>query len=108
MSIEGVAQPPPGAAVIVQLRDVSLQDAPARVLSEKRANILEGSKAARQKPLRVQLAVETPTAIRTVVWAHVDVDGDGRVSRGDFVTMQSFPVDLSSQSLVSVTLRQVT
>jgi hypothetical protein len=33
-----------------------------------------------------------------LVTAHVDVDGDGRVSRGDLITMESYPIEPSGDT----------
>lgn len=42
------------------------------------------------------------------VRAHIDIDGDGAVSKGDFISMQSYPVITFGQPReVSILVRQV-
>jgi hypothetical protein len=41
------------------------------------------------------------------IWAHVDFDGDGRVSRGDFVTEAVYPVPPGVQPRVTVRVSEV-
>jgi len=43
----------------------------------------------------------------TTIWAHVDVDRDGRVSTGDFITVQSYPVTDRGQHELTIRLKQV-
>lgn len=81
--------PPDGAAVIVQVRDVSYEDEGATTLIEKRTTAK--SREAGQPFARVSLSVDQPGG-GAIVWVHVDVDGDGEVSKGDYITMQSYPV----------------
>ncbi len=76
--------PPSGAAVIVQLRDTTYQDAAAKIVAEARATVR------RQGETLATVTLDAP-AERGTVWAHVDVDGDGEVSKGDYVTKRSFP-----------------
>jgi hypothetical protein len=80
------AGPPAGAAVIVQVRDTSLQDVAATTLAEGRGIVASAGVLA-----SVDLELEDGPGERTI-WAHVDVDGDGRVGPGDLITMESFPV----------------
>ncbi|MEO8379969.1 MAG: YbaY family lipoprotein [Acidobacteriota bacterium] len=77
--------PRAGASVIVQVRDAGLADASSTTVAEKRRTWRVG------KPLRVQFDLEEASE-SLIVWAHVDVDGDGEVSKGDYITMQSYPV----------------
>ena len=43
----------------------------------------------------------------TTIWVHVDVDGDGRVSKGDYVTMAAFQVPAPGDPTVRVAVRRV-
>lgn len=83
----GAPGPPAGAVVIVQVRDTSLQDVAATTLAEGRGTVAPSAAVLAS----VDLELEEGTGRRTL-WAHVDVDGDGRVSPGDLITMESFPV----------------
>ncbi len=81
-----------GATLRVRLEKVSELDAPAVTVAEcvkpdvafdpGRANALGFALAGGELDARE----------RYVVRAHVDVDGDGKVSRGDYVSAQSYPV----------------
>jgi len=85
----GESGPPAGAPVIVQLRDAGLQDASSTTVAESRteSRACEAGEALARAQLEVDDAGGHP-----IVWVHVDVDGDGSVSKGDFITMQSYPV----------------
>jgi hypothetical protein len=41
------------------------------------------------------------------VWAHVDVDRDGKVSAGDYLTVQSFPLPRVATPRAEVTVKRV-
>jgi hypothetical protein len=82
-------RPPPGTPIHVELRDTSLADAPARVLSRVDAVVGEPGDDPR---LATVLVPESEPSADATVWTHVDVGGDGRVDVGDFITMQSFAV----------------
>lgn len=78
-------RPPSGAPVIVQVRDTSYQDAAAKIVAEARASVHgKGETLA-------TVTIDAP-AENLTVWAHVDVDRDGEVSKGDYITKQSVPV----------------
>lgn len=83
----GKANPPAGATVIVQIRDTSEADAAARVLGEARATA-SGEAAVASLEVLMRAPAKRPT-----IWVHADVDGDGRVSTGDYITTQSYPVE---------------
>jgi hypothetical protein len=81
--------PPAGARVIVQIRDTALQDVAATTIAEKRVT---SRKSAAGEPLaRAHMKFEKSGGYPTV-WVHVDVDESGEVSKGDYITMQSYPV----------------
>ena len=79
------------ATVYIRLEDVTVADAAAQVIAEQR---LQGIRS----PLpgggvRFLLRPSTIDERRDYsVRVHVDVDGDGVVSRGDLVTTRSYPV----------------
>jgi hypothetical protein len=102
VTVAGDARPPEDAIVRVEVRDTSVADAPAATLGSGhgrvrgRATWLE----------TVEVAVdELPDGC--TVFAHVDVDDDGRVSPGDFLTTQSYPVPRGSEPRVSVEVRPI-
>jgi hypothetical protein len=75
-------EPPAGAPVIIQILDTALQDAGAVVLAETRLSWPERT---------ATLELDAPARAYPVVSVHIDADGDGRISEGDFITMQSYP-----------------
>lgn len=70
--------------ITVELHDVSLQDAPSKMLTQtllEDVAIKPGSSAA--------FTIDAPEASRGVAFrVHVDWDGDGKVSAGDLLTTQ--------------------
>ena len=96
------ASVPGGSPLLVQLRDTSLADAPAVTLKQVRATV--GSPGS--KPVRVTMDLESIPDGATV-WAHLDVDRDGRVSKGDYITMQSYPAAGSRSQEMTIRLKQV-
>ncbi|AKB25509.1 hypothetical protein MSMTP_2040 [Methanosarcina sp. MTP4] len=71
--------------VYIRLDDVSLADAPSTVISE---NVIENvSVSPEENKVPFTLGFPELVANRTYsLYVHVDVDGDGKVSKGDYVT----------------------
>jgi len=82
-------RPAPGSPVVVQARDVTYADAPTPVVSQARGTVGEQES---ETLAAVELELPAHAPARLELWAHVDVDGDARVSMGDFVTMAAYPV----------------
>jgi uncharacterized lipoprotein YbaY len=81
-----------GATVYVRLRDTSLADAPSRVVAEQAMTRVEGLPPGGGE-LTFALPLESADARRTyTVSVHVDLDNDGRVGPGDFISTESYPV----------------
>jgi len=103
ISVSGAERPPAGAPVRVEVRDTSLADAPSVTMGGADGVVGEAA----QGPLGV-LEVELASLPRgCTVWAHVDVDEDGRVSRGDFLTTAAFPVPPGERVTVPVTVQRI-
>jgi uncharacterized lipoprotein YbaY len=102
VAVEGSERPPIGVPVNVEIRDVGLADAPAVTLGKAKGAVRG------RKGILATVNVEVPVLARhAAVWAHVDVDRDGRLSAGDFITVQSFPVPPGATPQVRVTVRRV-
>lgn len=89
---EGAERPPAGSPVRVEVRDTALADAEAPLLAEARSEVSGGVST-----WLATVEVDAPTAAsegvhRPSVFVHVDVDRDGTLSAGDFITTASHPV----------------
>ena len=92
----------PRAKTYIRLLDVSYADEPARVVAEQ---TLAGARDGVRFALRP--GAFDPQASYTVA-AHVDLAGDGQVSKGDFISMESYPVlTRGYPHTVEVTVRRV-
>lgn len=94
---------PAGCPLTVEVRDTSLADAPATLVARVRTVIppVEGAGG-----VRVRMALPAVPDGATV-WAHVDADGDGRASRGDWVTTQSHPVARAGTQSLTIRLTKI-
>lgn len=105
--LEGGEPPPPGSTVRVEVRDTSLADAPPEILGTAIAEISGSIDLGGLAPRLAQVTLELDQVpAMAVIWAHVDVDGNGRVSVGDYITTQSFPVP-ASEGPVTVSVRRI-
>jgi uncharacterized lipoprotein YbaY len=80
------------ATLFVRLDDVTLADRPSTPLAQAQIDQVAHRQGSQSRWV-VQLggAAAQPQH-RYSIWAHLDIDGDGQVSRGDYITMQSYPV----------------
>ncbi|KRA54930.1 hypothetical protein ASD77_10240 [Pseudoxanthomonas sp. Root65] len=92
---------PPGSALKVEVRDGSWADGPARVLHR-----METRTPADAALFRVELRLDA-LASGAIVWVHLDADGDGKVSVGDYITTQSYPLASHAAARMRVELRRV-
>jgi uncharacterized lipoprotein YbaY len=97
-----------GATVYVRLEDVSRADAASQTAVEQVLHNVS-HQAGRQSRLVIDLRGATPDKRASyAVRVHVDVDGDGQVSRGDYINMESYPVlTFGHPNQVTVHVREV-
>ena len=82
-------RPAAGSPIVVQARDVTYADAPTPVVAQARGSVGPGPDP-QLGTVDLDLPPDAPR--RLELWAHVDVDADSRVSRGDFITMAAYPI----------------
>jgi uncharacterized lipoprotein YbaY len=76
-------------SVIVDVLDVTEQDAPSKRIARASLTVTDGSSI----PFSVSLSSADVDETRDyTISSHVDVDGDQKISSGDWITMESFPV----------------
>ncbi len=102
------AELPPQAKAYVRLLDTSLADAAAKTVAEavfediaRKVNEGETIKFILEGEIQDERGDYT-------VSAHIDADGDGKMSPGDFISMQSYPVIThGSPSQVTVQVKKI-
>jgi hypothetical protein len=100
---EGATRPVPGSPVRVQVRDTGIADAPAVVVAEASGVVRQGPGDCLDI---VALSVGNIPRHATI-WVHVDVDRDGRVTKGDYVTTASYPIQPDREAGIRVTVKLV-
>jgi putative lipoprotein len=102
VDLQGVTAPA-GSRLVLEVEDVSRADAPA--LGVASLSVELSHPLPRYVPFKMEVGsfeIGASYALR----AHLDVDGDGQISPGDFVTTESHPVlgdDLSEETIVRLT-----
>ncbi len=98
----------PHATVYVRLEDVSLADAPSKVIAEE---LIPNISIEAEGQPSVPFSIRTPGLDERTVYTltvHVDVGGSGEITLGDYITMESYPVSpTESFSHMQVQVRQV-
>jgi uncharacterized lipoprotein YbaY len=97
-SVEGeivfreIISPFSGVTGYIFLEDISRADAPSREIAR---TVISGLSQDRDHPCPVPFSIVHPPLgkyERYIISVLIDVDGDGRISHGDYITMESFPV----------------
>ena len=98
--------PEPGTPVRVELRDVSLADAPSTVVASADAVVKKKTDGViADTTIEVDDATWQRVAGLTL-WARVASSGAGRTAPGDWITMQSVPLP-STGTQVDIPVRRV-
>jgi uncharacterized lipoprotein YbaY len=103
------ARPPTGADVLVELRDTSRVDAPSTTVASTHGVLPSGDDAALEVTFDVDHGSLAPGTALTV-FAQSTADRSGRREKGDWITMESYPVPLGAADeyrSTEVTLRQI-
>jgi hypothetical protein len=88
----GVSSSTPNATVYVQIVGVSLADAPSIVVAEK---VIPDFQIDIDGPAEIRFSISTSNLNRRANYAliaHIDVNGSGEITQGDYLTMENFPV----------------
>jgi uncharacterized lipoprotein YbaY len=94
-----------GTQLLVRLSDVSYEDGPAPLLAEAKIRTLRPTElAAGSVPFSLECPDPAPGR-SYAVRVHLDFDGNGAVSRGDFVSTQRFPVAESDAAASPLRIR---
>lgn len=81
-----------GGTVRVFLEDISRADASSqRVAEQTIPNVSHEAGSKSRLPFRLQ-GDRTDTHLNYTVRVHVDLQGDGEIHVGDYITMQTYPV----------------
>jgi len=102
VTVAGDERPPEDSLVRVEVRDTSLADAPAVTLGSASGRVRGQGSWLETVEVEVDDVPDGCT-----VFAHVDVDGDGRVSSGDYLTTQSYPIPRESEPRLTVEVRPI-
>jgi uncharacterized lipoprotein YbaY len=96
------------AIVRIRLEDVSRADAASEVVSEI---VMNDVALVPEERVSIPFSMQHPALGekgRYTIAVHADVDGDGEITSGDYITMESFPVTPSeSRERVTVHVRKV-
>lgn len=97
-----------GATLYLRLEDITYADAPAHLVAEV---IVQDISVPPSAPLQATLRVGQERVQQECLYsvrAHLDVDGDGRVSIGDWVSTQIHPVlTRGNPTRVAIALKMV-
>ena len=108
--VEGLDRPPVGAPLRLEVRDTALADVESPLVAETRAEVAAGESSTLQSvELEIPDASVDPRG-RLTAFVHVDVDADGALSPGDFITTQSFPVPAAEpggEARLEVTVKRI-
>jgi uncharacterized lipoprotein YbaY len=96
------------ATLFVYLEDVSLQDAPSKIVARQVISNISHTRGT-SSCLEFALSGELPEArAHYSVRAHVSLHGQEEIQLGDLITMQSYPViTFGNPNFVSVNVREV-
>ena len=99
---------PPSTKAYVRLLDVSAADAPSRTVAEEvLTDISQKANSGQSIPFSLNGILQNKGG-SYIISVLVDVNGDGKISAGDFINKQSYPVlTFGYPSKVSVLVKQV-
>jgi Type III secretion system lipoprotein chaperone (YscW) len=107
IEFQDVTEPSSNATVHVRVQETVRVDAPAVTVAEAVIRNVDIAPGAKSTPFTVR-GIPRKASARYTVRVHVDVDGSGVVSRGDYVSTQSYPFQTGSEPVVmKIAVRRV-
>lgn len=85
IQLDNLSVPFRNGTVIIEVKDDTLQDLPSKTLSKQ---VIRNVNSGKKLPFKVTLKNPKKDRIYTV-WVHVDLDGDGKLSVGDYYPPRS-------------------
>jgi hypothetical protein len=97
-----------GATAYIRLEDTSQVDTASGIIAEKVIHNVSHEKGGNDKlPISLQGQISNERA-NYIISVHIDVDGDGQISYGDYINMESYPIlTFGHPNKVSVCVQQV-
>lgn len=95
-----------GVTVYVRVQDTMRADTKASMVAERVIPDVSIFPEAPPLLFSVDNIPENPRA-RYVVRVHADVDGDRVVSRGDYISTQSYPLESSGRTVLAIVVQRV-
>ncbi len=80
------------ATVYIRVKDVSRIDAESITVAELMMDAVSMNMLAERTVAFAVPGTSVDEKAHYIISVHVDVDNDGRLSKGDFITVQSFPI----------------
>ena len=108
ITFEEAAPPFTGATMYVRLENITAADIASEAVADYvKRDVAFDPKTSSELPFAITCNPPDPRASYAVK-VHIDVDRDGEVSQGDFISMQSYPViTFGHPREVSILVRQV-
>ena len=97
------------ATIYVRIEDTSRADAPSRIVSENiLRNVKFGSNLGKYVlPFNIMVPVVEENKMYTLS-VHVDINENGKMDKGDYINMESYPVPLKGfKEKVMVKVKQI-
>ena len=105
---EGKPDLPASAKAYVRLLNTSLADAPSTTVAEQVIDHVARFVSKGEKVAFVLEADSINERDTYTVSVLVDIDGDGKISQGDYISMQSYPVlTFGSPSEVTIEVKKI-
>jgi hypothetical protein len=92
----------------IRLEEVNQADLASNIIAEQVIQNISHYSGSNHK-LRISLQGQIPNEKASyIISVHIDVDGDGQISQGDYINMESYPVlTLGHPDQVAVCVRQI-